>query len=239
MADNFNSRDSQNWAGGDHSDESIQREIMRRIEADPFLKSKNIDVQVSGGIATLHGALPSEMAGDMLINMVEGVPGVSGVNHDGLAIGDEAGVQQPQGAFSDRGGRTVDEDIPAGIPITGEETDVMSEETVTMERKFGEHASIDENAAHINRADDMAADLAEGMLVVDREGHKVGKVRRVRSTDFRMERGLFSHDLYVPYEACTFEGDHVALKVLASEVNDQGWATPGHSDDQFTNLMGK
>lgn len=238
MADNFEDRNvSQTWGSGDHSDDSIQSEVMRRINADPFLKDKNLGVVVEHGVVQIKGNLPTEMAADMLLNMVQSVPGVQDIHHDALIIGDEAAPPHPQGSFPDRGGITVDETFAAGVPVTGEEANIMSDDTVTMEHEFGERATVDENPAHMADSDNIAASLAVGMAVLDRDGHKVGKVRQVRSTDFRLERGLFSHDLYVPYESCTFEGDHVVLKVLANEVNNQGWAIPGHSDDQFTNLM--
>jgi hypothetical protein len=63
------------------------------------------------------------------------------------------------------------------------------------------------------------------MNVIDREGKKVGHVKEIRSTDFMLGRFL-SHDLYVPYDFCTVNGQDVVLNIRADEIGEQGWAKP-------------
>ena len=215
---------------GDHSDDHLQAEINRRIASDRFLSDKNIQVVVYQGVVTLRGTLPTTAAGDRLLDLVSSTPGVRGINQDLLAIGDEALPDHPEGQFTGQPGRTVDAVIPTGIPVTGEEADIISDDAVAMMHAVGNQAPED-HSGDIQATDQIAASISEGMEVVDADGKKVGKVKQVRVTDFYLDRGLLARDYYVPYEAVTLQGDKVALKIPAGELSRQGWAVPGRSSD--------
>jgi hypothetical protein len=73
--------------------------------------------------------------------------------------------------------------------------------------------------------DYLMAVLAEGMVVVDREGKSIGRVKEVRTTDFLLNRPL-ARDVYVPYFESRYDGEQVVVNVLADEIMDQGWASP-------------
>lgn len=217
---------------GDHNDEELQAEIYRRISDDPYLKGKDIQAVAYHGDVTLRGSVPTTMAAEHLIDVIKGTPGVRDVNQDLLAIGDEVPAR-PTGQFANQPARTVDEVIPADVPVTEEEAEVIGKDTVTTMHAVGDQAPVDENPNHTANADLIAASIAEGMQVVDRDGRKVGKVKQVRPTDFHLERGLLAKDYYVPYEVCVYDGEKIMLKIPADEISQQGWAVPGHTNDPY------
>ena len=234
MADYQDNRNlSEPTSSGDQNDDQLQAEIYRRISSEPFLKDKDIQAVASHGDVTLRGTLPTSMAAELLIDLVKNTPGVGEIKQDLLTIGDVV-PPKPTGQFPDQPGRTVDEVIPAGMPVTEEEAEVISKDTVTMMHDVGDTAPVDENPNHTANSDLIAASITPGMLVVDQDGHKVGKVKQVRPTDFHLERGLLTKDYFVPYEMCTYDGEQITLKIPADEISQQGWAVPGQTTDPYS-----
>lgn len=208
-------------------DQAISAEIERRIAENRFLREHNIQTSVKNGRVMLHGNVPTPMARDLLIDIVKEVPGVQEVNDDltvGIApaaakmdVEHDRGLNLTPGEYHTgemEGNVTVDEIIPASVPVTGEEKAVTDAQTMEDITALG---GITE--------DEMASRVVQGMEVVDLEGNRVGKVKEVRPTDFLLSR-RWSRDVYVPYFFSNLDGNIVVLHVLENEIEDQGWAKP-------------
>jgi hypothetical protein len=79
-----------------------------------------------------------------------------------------------------------------------------------------------------------AADVAEGMTVVDSQGEHVGTVKAVRQADFLVDR-QFQRDVYIPLAAVErvvlvggrFQHDtHVMLRLRRDDIDGQHWPHP-------------
>ena len=65
--------------------------------------------------------------------------------------------------------------------------------------------------------------VALGMHVLDVEGGKLGRVKEVRPSDFKIDR-RHAPDVYVRFcDVEAVDGDTVKLKLGAGQVDDQSW----------------
>ncbi|HVG37266.1 MAG TPA: CBS domain-containing protein, partial [Thermoplasmata archaeon] len=62
------------------SDVELEREMRRRMQQEPWLSTRNILVQVEGGIVSLHGLADSEAERSALVTMARAIPGCRGVD---------------------------------------------------------------------------------------------------------------------------------------------------------------
>jgi osmotically-inducible protein OsmY len=63
----------------DDNDGNIERQIEQRIDADPQLKPRDIDVRVANGVVTLKGDLPAASDRARIEEMARGIAGVHDV----------------------------------------------------------------------------------------------------------------------------------------------------------------
>lgn len=240
--------DEQEKSGAENalrSDQEILDEITNRLRDDPYLKEYDIQVAVTQGNVTLNGTIPSPIAENLVIEIVSGVPGVQHIeNLIMVGVGlDVQAKREAQGFAKDPyssenpntvtpGANTPSQETPSevlpftrealiqdenmGIPMTGEGINTTLSGGV-------ETTHADD--LHEGHEGEMARLLNKGMQVVDVHGDKVGKVKETRSTDFLLGRH-FARDIYVPYLACTFDGENVILNVVSEQVDEQGWARP-------------
>jgi hypothetical protein len=70
------------------------------------------------------------------------------------------------------------------------------------------------------------AQLHQGMDIVGSDANRIGQVKEVRDQDFLVDRAG-QRDLYVPFDAVRdVMGNQIILTVPASQVDNQGWASP-------------
>lgn len=242
-------------SGNEDPDQMLEEEIYQRIGDDPYLQDHRITVSVTEGIVTIQGSVVSPLLKQLAEEMVAEIPGVREVHNElSLGIGkpgddlvteelasndvslseasntgetnlhhpsttsfSEVTSQTPGGITGGIDtGETAYNAMQSSIPTTGSGSSVMDAGAVDAIRSSG-YESID---------DELAKVITKGMEVVDRDGRKVGKVKVARKTDFHLSRTL-ARDLYVPYDNCTCDGDHVIIDVPADEITHQGWAHPG------------
>lgn len=231
-------------------DAMIQQEVKRQLQADQYLRDRNLQVMVKDGIVTLTGTLTSPLQKELAEDIALRVPGAREVQDNlELGIGQPVGNDleenvspgdviitktadmgsfnlhqpsatpinevQPRSPFEEPGtveSGVVVENTLQPIPMTGE-SDGVIEAVHPLQVSSGE---VEE---------DMAIIITPGMGVVDVEGNKVGVVKTVQPTNFLINRTL-ARDIYVPYFACSCDGQQVTLQVHVDQIYDQGWAQP-------------
>ena len=249
MSQQFGGENRDSGMGNIHrSNEEIYNDIVQRILDDPFLRSQDVRVSVSAGIVTLEGTVASPMARDLAHDIVSNVPGVREVQ-DQLETGviparPESSVGPEATGNRDSVGDMSMSDTP-NIPVVNEHvmkgdevapfteeaaiqnTDVPIPQTGSDTKTVNRDGAFPADEVRVTELDEdsLSRVLQKDMPVVDVNGKKVGNVKEVRSTDFLLHR-LLHRDYYVPYLACTFDGQNVVVNVQAEEIGNQGWAEP-------------
>lgn len=246
-------QDSQKDRKVNKEDEKILEELQRKFMTDQYLKGHDVKIRVKDGEVLLEGVVSSPLLANLAEETASSVAGVVAVhNNIGLGVGRPSEAEKVEDFSSDdvhlsEGSNTGDASLHHPTTTRFTEVKPQTRESVTGGIDSGTIAAesmqtplasspgssvMDAGAVDAMKVsgsevdeDQLAHLLTKGMAVVDREGKKLGTVKEVRTTDFLLNRTL-ARDYYVPYFSCTFDGKNVVVKILASEIHDQGWAGP-------------
>ncbi len=122
------------------------------------------------------------------------------------------GVVTLTGSVNTREEKRIAEDVADSVNGVW---DVNNEVSIRNKRwTRGQPTPVDRNQIH------------SGMDVLGSDGQRIGKVKDVRSDDVLVDRqGV--HDIYIPFTACHAADEQIRLDVPSTEVDKQGWLTPG------------
>jgi len=201
------------------SDERIKEDVSEILTRHGRIDARGIDLHVDNGVVTLQGSVDSRNTKRLVEDVVDEVPGVRDVRNELRMDHWDEGPAGPRYA-DDPTHRAWNDDS------AGHMRDYDTERRVSEPSEAQQAASPAEGRFISSSGSEFRERIREHMDVVGSEGEAIGDVKEISNNSFLVDRPMH-RDVFVPFGAIrSMSGNRISLSIPASEVDDQGWATP-------------